>query len=410
MSDSRQAAPAEGELRPGKGNLLDGVRVLDLTRMLAGPYGSMLMADMGAEVVKVELPGRGDPIRKMGPPFIDGESAYFLGINRNKKSVSLNLHSPEGRDLFLEMVRHADVVLDNFRPGVMARLRLEHEALAEAKPDIISCSITAFGPDGPYAGQPAFDLTLQALGGGISLTGHAGSPPTRMGLPIGDLGGGMFAAHAISAALFQREQTGQGRHIDLALLDIQVSLLTYLAQYHFADGRVPKQMGTGHESVVPYQAFATAEGQIVVAVFINDFWHGLCEVLDLERLYEEFPDPQQRLAAKDQIVAEVGARFVTKTAAEWLPKLWERGVPSAPVQSVDQVVQDPQVLHRQMVVATEAHPRVGPYKTLGNPVKAGQQQRFRPAPLLGEANEEIYLDLLGHSPEDLRKWREAGVI
>lgn len=391
-------------------NLLDGVRVLDLTRMLAGPYGSMLLADMGAEVVKIELPGRGDPIRAMGPPFIEGESAYFLGINRNKKSITLDLHSVEGRALFLELVARADVVLDNFRPGVMHRLGLEHDALREVKPDIITCSITAFGPDGPYVKQPAFDLTLQALGGGISLTGHPGSPPTRMGLPIGDLGGGMFAAQAISAALFQRERSGRGRHIDLALLDIQVSLLTYLAQYHFADGRVPKQMGTGHESVVPYQAFDTADGQLVIAVFINDFWRGLCEVLDLEHLYEAYPDAQQRLPEKDRIIAEVSARLLTRSAADWLPELWERGVPSAPVQTLDQVLRDPQVLHRQMVVTTEPHPRVGSYKTLGNPVNAGQQQRFQPAPLLGEANEEIYVGLLGHPPEDLQRWRDAGTI
>lgn len=391
-------------------NLLDGIRVLDLTRMLAGPYGSMLLADMGAEVVKVEIPGRGDPIRAMGPPFQSGESAYFLGINRNKRSITLDLHRPEGRNLFLELVATADVVLDNFRPGVMKRLRLEHSDLAQVRPDIVTCSVSAFGPDGPYVEQPAFDLTLQALGGGMSLTGHPGGAPARMGLPIGDLGGGMFAAQAIGAALFRRERTGQGRHIDLALLDIQVSMLTYLAQYHFADGRVPRLMGTGHESVVPYQAFDTATGQIVVAVFVNDFWRGLCEVLDIEHLYEKYPSPIERLAVRDLIVDEVAARLLTRPAAEWIDKLWDRGVPSAPVQSLDQVLQDPQVLHREMVVRTRPHPTVGAYTTLGNPVKAGQASVFEPAPLLGEANHHYFVEVLGHDPADLEAWSADGLV
>jgi crotonobetainyl-CoA:carnitine CoA-transferase CaiB-like acyl-CoA transferase len=378
--------------------------------MLAGPYGSMLLADMGAEVVKVEIPGRGDPIRAMGPPFQEGESAYFLGINRNKRSVTLDLHQERGRDLFLELVATADVVFDNFRPGVMKRLRLEHADLATVRPDIITCSVSAFGPDGPYVSQPAFDLTLQALGGGMSLTGHPGSAPARMGLPIGDLGGGMFAAQAISAALFRRERTGEGRHIDLALLDIQVSLLTYLAQYHLADGRVPRLMGTGHESVVPYQAFDTATGQIVVAVFVNDFWRGLCEVLDLVRLYEKYPSALERLEVRDLIVEEVASRLRTRPAQEWIDELWARGVPSAPVQGVDQVLRDPQVLHREMVVRTTPHPVVGEYTTLGNPVKVGQEQVYEPAPLLGEANYHYYVDVLGHDPVELDRWSADGLV
>jgi crotonobetainyl-CoA:carnitine CoA-transferase CaiB-like acyl-CoA transferase len=391
-------------------NLLEGVRVLDLSRMLAGPYGSMLLADMGAEVVKIEVPGRGDPIRAMGPPFQQGESAYFLGINRNKRSVTLDLHQEQGRELFLELVAKSDVVFDNFRPGVMRRLGLEHSDLVRVRPDLITCSITAFGPDGPYVEQPAFDLTLQALGGGMSLTGHPGGAPARMGLPIGDLGGGMFAAQAISAALFRRERTGQGRHIDLALLDIQVSLLTYIAQYHFADGRVPRLMGTGHESVVPYQAFDTATSQIVVAVFVNDFWRGLCEVLGLEHLYEQYPSALERLTVRDVIVGEVAARLRTAPAADWIEKLWARGVPSAPVNSVDQVLRDPQVLHRDMVVRTGPHPVVGEYATLGNPVKVGQHQTFEPAPLLGEGNADYLIGLLGHDAADLAKWSADGVV
>ena len=231
-----------------------------------------------------------------------------------------------------------------------------------------------------------------------------------MGLPIGDLGGGMFAAQAISAALFRRERTGQGRHIDLALLDIQVSLLTYLAQYHLADGRVPRLMGTGHESVVPYQAFDTATDQIVVAVFVNDFWRGLCEVLDLQHLYEKYPSALERLEVRELIVDEVAARLRTRSADEWIEELWARGVPSAPVQSIDQVLRDPQVLHRDMVVRTRPHPVVGEYTTLGNPVKVGQEQTFEPAPLLGEGNHHYFVDVLGHDPAELDAWSADGLV
>jgi crotonobetainyl-CoA:carnitine CoA-transferase CaiB-like acyl-CoA transferase len=391
-------------------NLLEGVRIIDLTRMLAGPYGSMLLADMGAEVIKVEQPGGGDPIRRMGPPYIDAESAYFLGINRNKQSVTIELSGDEGRSLFLELVAVADVVLDNFRPGVMDRLGLGVDALRSARPGIITCSMSAFGSDGPYRDIPAFDLTLQALGGGMSLTGHPGGAPARMGLPIGDLGGGMFAAQAISAALFKRERTGCGSHIDLSLLDIQVSLLTYLAQYHFADGRVPRLMGTGHESVVPYQSFDTSDGQIVIAVFVNNFWRGLCAVLDLGDLEHRFPDPTDRLAGRDEIVGVIAERLRVESSALWIERLWEAGVPSAPVQTVDQVLRDPQVLHREMVVTTSEHPAVGKYQTLGNPVKAGQRQEFVAAPLLGASNHAIFGELLGHTEEELNALRTNGVI
>jgi crotonobetainyl-CoA:carnitine CoA-transferase CaiB-like acyl-CoA transferase len=391
---------------------LHGVRVLDLSRMLAGPYGSMTLADMGAEVIKIEQPDGGDPIRRMGPPFLEGESAYFLGINRNKGSVTLNLRSDAGRDLFLELVAQSDVVYDNFRPGVMARLGLDRESLVGARPDIISCSVSSFGPTGPYKDQPAFDLTLQALGGGMSITGPAGGDPVRMGLPVGDLAGGMFAAQAICAALFRRERTGEGQHIDVALLDVQVSMLTYVAQYHFADGRVPGPMGTGHDSVVPYQAFATADRPIVVAVFVTRFWQALCDVIGIPEYGGRFPTALDRFAARDEVIATVAERLLQRTAEEWIAELWEAGVPSAPIQTVDQVLTDPQVLHREMVVSTEEHPTVGSYKTLGNPVKTDEAEpdTFAPAPLLGEDNRRMLVELLGHTDEELAAWRRDGVV
>ena len=380
--------------------------------MLAGPYGSMALADLGAEVLKIETPNGGDPIRRMGPPFLDDESPYFLGINRNKRSVTLDLSKRAGRELFLELVAVSDVVYDNFRPGVMSRLGLGVEQLRAVKPDIITCSVTSFGPSGPYSEIPGFDLTLQAISGGMSITGPRGGEPVRMGLPVADLAGGMFAGMAISAALFNRERTGEGQDIDISLLDVQVSMLTYVAQYHFADGRVPGPMGTGHESVVPYQAFDTADRQIVVAVFVDRFWQGLCDVLGIPEYAPRFPRAVDRFAAREEIIATVAERLRQRTADEWIRDLWAAGVPSAPVQTVDRVVEDPQVLHRNMIVETEPHPRVGRYRTLGNPVKVDgdPDEAFAPAPLLGADNHRVLVDLLGHSEAELEAWRQEGVV
>jgi CoA:oxalate CoA-transferase len=368
---------------------LRGVRVLDLTRMLAGPYATMLLADMGAEVIKVEEPA-GDPIRRMGPPFEpDGSSAYFNAINRNKKSVVLDLRTPAGRDTFLRLVATADAVVDNFRAGVMERLRLTHAELAAVKPDIVTCSITAFGEDGPYRDLPAFDLILQAMGGGMSITGEPGGRPTRAGIPIGDLGGGAFAALAVCAALVRRHLTGQGQHIDLSLLDVQVSLLTYVAQYFWTDGRVPQPIGSAHQSVVPYQAFATADGYVVVAVFVENFWAPLCRVLGLEELIERYPSNAERVAARETLVPLLEERFRSHPTDHWVRELWAAGVPGGPVNTVDRVLSDPHVRHRGMVVSDGRRPLVG------NPIKTGAPDVFRPAPALGEHNREILEGLGG---------------
>ena len=399
---------------------LAGIRVLDLSRMLAGPYGSMLLADMGAEVIKVEDPDGGDPIREMGPPFVEGESAYFLAINRNKKSVSLDLKQDRGRELFLELVRASDVVYDNFRPGVTRRLGIDHDRLVEVRPGLVTCSVSAFGQDGPYRDLPAFDVILQAMGGGMSITGEPGRPPVRMGIPIGDLAGGMFAALAISAALFRRERTGEGQHIDLGLLDAQVSLLTYVAQYTLTDGRVPEPIGTAHQSVVPYQAFATADGFLVVAVFTDRFWPPFCEALELPELVSRYPRNTDRHAAREELVRILEQRFTERTTDEWFDVLREAGVPCGPVNTVDQVLADPHVLHREMVVdAARPHPVAGEHRLVGNPIKVGPAQRdgptgvsdrFDPAPLLGEHNDEVYGGLLGLDTSELGRLRTQGVV
>jgi formyl-CoA transferase/CoA:oxalate CoA-transferase len=393
---------------------LTGVRVLDLSRMLAGPYGSMLLADMGAEVIKIEEPDGGDPMRVMGPPFLpDGESAYFLAINRNKKSVALDLTAADGRAVFHDLVRRADVVWENFRPGVMQRLDCGFGELSALNPRLVVCSISAYGGDGPYRDWPAFDLALQAMGGAMSVTGEPGRPPARMGLPMGDLSGGLFGAFAITGALFQRQVTGRGAHIDLSLLDCQVSLLTYMAQYFWADGRVPGPMGSGHASVVPYQALATREGHLIVAVFAEKFWGGFCRAVGRPEweVDPRFATNRDRVAHRAALESLIGARFAEDTTDNWLVRLHAEGVPAAPINAIDRVLADPQVKHREMVVQMD-HPRHGSLPTLGTPIKmdGALGLEVTPPPRLGEHTDELLLGLLGYPPDRIAALRRSRAI
>ena len=395
-------------------NLFEGVRVLDLSRMLAGPYGSMLLADMGAEVIKIEEPDGGDPMRVMGPPFLpEGESAYFLSINRNKKSLALDLTTPAGREVFLDLAAQTDVVWENFRPGVMERLGLAYATLAGVNPGLILCSISAYGQDGPYRDWPAFDLALQAMGGAMSLTGEEGGRPVRMGLPMGDLAGGMFGAFAVAGALFRRSRTGQGAHVDLSLLDCQVSLLTYIAQYFWADGRVPGRMGSGHASVVPYQALATRDGHLIVAVFAEKFWAGFCRALERSEWEADarFASNRQRLAHRDVLMPLVETVFRERTTEDWLARLHAAGVPAAPILTVDRVLADPQVRHRRMVVDVE-HPRHGALPTLGTPIKVdgATDLPVTAAPGLGQHTDALLTGLLKYPAERLAALRRDGVV
>jgi formyl-CoA transferase/CoA:oxalate CoA-transferase len=394
--------------------LFEGVRVLDLSRMLAGPYGSMLLADMGAEVIKIEEPDGGDPMRVMGPPFLpDGDSVYFLAINRNKKSVALDLTKPAGRSVFLDLAAKADIVWENFRPGIMERLGLHYAALTAVNPGIIMCSISAYGQDGPYRDWPAFDLALQAMGGAMSLTGEEGSRPVRMGLPMGDLAGGMFGAYAVAGALFRRSRSGRGAHIDLSLLDCQVSLLTYIAQYFFADGRVPRQMGSGHASVVPYGALATNDGHMVVAIFAEKFWGGFCRAVERPEWESDprFATNRDRVANRGALMALIEAVFKERGTEDWLARLNAAGVPVAPIQAMDRVLADPQVRHRRMVAEVE-HPVHGPLPTLGTPIKVDGQMDLEIAPpaRLGEHTDAVLGGLLCYPAERLAALRRDGVV
>jgi crotonobetainyl-CoA:carnitine CoA-transferase CaiB-like acyl-CoA transferase len=393
--------------------LFEGVRVLDLSRMLAGPYGSMLLADMGAEVLKIESPDGGDPMRAMGPPFLPGgESAYFLAINRNKKSLVLDLGTPAGRAVFLDLAAQSDVVWENFRPGVMDRLGLGYTALVTANPALVMCSLSAYGQDGPYRDHPAFDLALQAMGGGMSITGPPGGAPVRMGLPMGDLSGGMFGAFSVAGALLRRARTGQGAHVDLSLLDCQVSLLSYLAQYFWTDGVVPQPMGSAHASVVPYGAVATRDGHLIVAVF-ERFWPEFCRAAGHPEWTSDprFVGNADRVANREPIMALIEHTFAERTTAEWLARLHAEGVPAAPIQTVDRVLTDPQVLARQMVVEVE-HERLGRLPTLGTPIKVDGVLGLTPTPppRLGQHTDEVLTTLLKYPGERLEALRREGVI
>jgi crotonobetainyl-CoA:carnitine CoA-transferase CaiB-like acyl-CoA transferase len=393
--------------------LFEGVRVLDLSRMLAGPYGSMLLADMGAEVLKIEECGAGDPMRAMGPPFLpDGESAYFLAINRNKKSLALDLTKPAGRDVFLDLAAQADIVWENFRPGVMERLGLGWAALSAINPRLVMCSLSAYGQDGPYHDWPAFDLALQAMGGAMSITGEPGGQPVRMGLPMGDLAGGLFGAFSVAGALLRRAQTGRGAHVDLSLLDCQVSLLSYLAQYFWTDGVVPQPMGSAHASVVPYGTLRTRDGHLIVAVF-ERFWPAFCRAAGHPEWADDprFAANGDRVANRAALMSLIEGAFAERTTRDWLDRLHDAGVPAAPIQSVDRVLSDPQVRHRGMVVTLE-HERLGPLPTLGTPIKVDGDTAFTPAPAprLGQHTDNVLTTLLKYSFTRIDALRREGVI
>jgi formyl-CoA transferase/CoA:oxalate CoA-transferase len=383
--------------------VLEGVRVLDLTRMLAGPYATMLLADLGAEVIKIEPP-EGDDIRRTGPPFVNGESAYFMAVNRNKKSVVLDLADPRGRDAFDRLARTADVVIDNFRPGVMERLGIAHDRLESLNPRLVLCSITSFGDDGPMRDRPAFDLVIQAWAGAMSVTGEPGRPPVRLGIPLGDLAGGQHAALAIAAALVARERSGRGERISLTLLDCLASMTTYLAQYHFADGRVPGPQGSGHLSTVPYGAFRARDGWLVVGVFTERFWEGFCRAVDRPAWVADarFATNASRLEHRAALEEELGRLLAERGTDEWLSRLDAEGVPAAPVLTLDRTLALPQLAQRGMIEEFD-HPRAGRVKTLASPIRPGP---LRPPPLLGEHTADVLREVL--SADEMRSLTDRG--
>lgn len=398
---------------------LHGKLVLDLTHMLSGPYGTMLLADLGARTVKVEPPGRGEGTRELlarDPDYSrDGMGAYFLTLNRGKESVCLDLKSEAGRAVFYDLVKQADVVFDNFGAGVTQRLQIDHDTLARINPRIVTCSVTGFGETGPDIHRPAFDQVVQAMGGGMSITGFAEGPPVRSGIPIGDLGGGVFGAIGVLAALTARETTGRGQHVDVSMLDAQVSMLNYMATMHLMSGLLPERIGNSHFVHVPYNTYATADGFIIVACIGDAFFERLLEVVDHPELRKpEYRQQPARLAAKAKIDAVLNGVFARDGSAHWLEKLRAARVPCGPVNDFAQALADPQVAARHMVVDVPL-PAGGRVRMPGNPVKlsamtAEDETRFSAPPPLGHDTDSVLQGLLAYPPERIAQLRAAGAV
>lgn len=390
---------------------LDDLTVVDLTRALAGPYCTMMLADLGARVIKVEMPGGGDDTRGWGPPFVNGESAYFMSINRNKQSVTLNLKHRRGPDLLRRLIARADVVVENFRPGTMERLGLGYAAVHESAPRLVYCSISGFGQTGPYRERPAYDLIMQGMGGIMSISGEPDGPPMRVGVAISDICAGMFAAYGILAALRVRDRTGQGQWVDISLLDGQVAWMTYVAANYFATGKDPRRVGQAHPNLVPYQPFATRDGFVNIAVGSEGLWQRFCEAIGLPIAGDpRFATNAARVAHRRELLDLLGPVFAGRTTAEWVSRMLEAGVPAGPIYRMSEVMTDPQVLHREMVVRLR-HPRAGHITVNGTPVKLSETPGGvrTPPPVLGEHTDEILRDL-GVEEADIQALRDEGVI
>ena len=391
--------------------LLSDLRILDLTRMLAGPYGTLLLADMGAEIIKIE-DHNGDYTRLGVMTSIGKMGAYFLALNRNKKSVVLDLKNPKGLDIFYEMVKVSDVVVDNMRPQALKRLKCDYEDLKKVNPKIISASLSGFGHTGPFKDKTAFDLTIQAISGGMSVTGEVGRPPARMGFPMGDVGGGMALALSIVSAVHFRDKTGEGQKLDISLMDVQISLASYLTAYYLVGGILSGPQGSRHGTIVPYEAFQTKDIWMVVACVTEPMWEGLCIALELEELIidERFNNSLKRLNNHDELISILQERFLTKTADEWIARLDESSVPCAPVNSIDRALSHPQTLARDMVIEID-HPRFGPFKLAGNPIKASAvEDVFVPPPQLGEYTAEVLKGVLGYSDDKIKELKDQKLI
>ena len=394
---------------------LTGLRVLDLTHILSGPFGTMTLADLGAEVIKIE-PLEGERTRGLlaqDPKHsIEGMGAYFINLNRNKKSVALDLKSEDGRAIFYELVKTADIVFDNFSVGVTQKLAIDYARLSAINPRIITCSVTGFGSQGPGMHRTAFDQVVQAYGGSTSITGDNPEKPQRAGLPIADLGGSLYGIVGVLTALYERERSGQGQHVDISMLDGQVAMLSYMATMYFLSGEDPQPIGNSHFVHVPYNSFKTADGFIVIAVIFDHFWEGLLKVLDCDELRKpEFDHQPGRLANKAFIENKVGEVFVTNTSARWLELLEAQRIPCAPVNTFSQALSDSQVLHRNMVVDLP-HPNGQLTRGPGNPVKLSRtnEENFEAAPLIGQHTDDVLGELLGYDAEKLMTLREQKII
>jgi crotonobetainyl-CoA:carnitine CoA-transferase CaiB-like acyl-CoA transferase len=395
------------------GKALDGILVIDLSRVLAGPYCTMELADMGATVVKIELPGSGDDTRAYGPPFLHGESTYFMSVNRNKMSLTLNLKHPRGQEILRQLLQKGDVLVENFRPGTLEGLGFGYDAVHALNPRLIYCSISGFGQTGPYAQRPGYDLIAQAEGGVMSLTGEPDDPPLKVGLSFADITAGMNAFSGILLALLARHQTGEGQRVDVSLLDCQVALLTYQAGIYFATGKSPERLGNKHPSITPYETFEASDGHIIIACGNQGFWERFCKLAGLDHLLadDRFTTMKKRVENRHELTPLVATGVKTRTRQEWYDLLDREGIPCGLIKTVAEVCTDPQVLARDMVVQLN-HPTAGPISVNGVPIKlsATPGAVTNPPPLLGQHTDAILADILGYTAGQIAELRQLKAV
>ena len=399
---------------------LSGFRVLDLSRILAGPWASQMLADLGAEVIKIERPGSGDDTRGWAPPHIpdgegnsSGEAAYFHSANRGKRSVAINLTHPDGQALIRELVKKSDVVIENYKVGGLAKYGLDYHSLSAINPKLVYCSITGFGQTGPYANRAGYDFMIQAMGGMMSVTGEADGQPMKIGVALADVLTGLYASNAIQAALIHQMKTGQGQYIDMALLDVQVATLANQAMNYLATGQSPVRLGNAHPNIVPYQAFATADGYIILAVGNDAQFSRFCELCGETEVAndERFARNSARVKNRQQLVPQVSQWMKRESSDWWLKSLNERGIPCGPINSIEQVFADPQVRHRQLQRQLQ-HPTAGTVPTVANPIVFSEtpiDYQMAP-PLLGQHTDDVLRSLLQKSDSQLADLRGDGVI
>ena len=392
---------------------LAGLKVLDMTQFLSGPFGSMVLGDLGAEVIKIE-PRTGELSRAIPPHFVAEDSVYYLSVNRNKKNMVVDLKKQEGIEVIKNLVTSCDIVIENFRPGVLERLGISHNKLSELKPSIIWCSVTGFGQDGPWRDWPAYDMMIQALSGGMSLTGPTEGPSVRAGIPLGDISAGLYGVIGILAALHERNLTGKGKFIDIAMMDCQVAMLSYQAAYYLHSGQVPGRQGTGHDSFPTYGTFPTKDGKsIVVTANTEKMWKEMANCLGLSSLITDprFITNKERLSNRAEIEPLLQQAFLARNAQEWMDDFLALGIPAGVVNTLDITLNSPQIQHRQMVV--ELQDEMGQsVKVVASPIKFNEELSTRndyPA-RLGQHTDFVLKDILGYTDEQIASLNESGAV
>ena len=395
-------------------NLLENICVIDLTRVLAGPYCTMMLGDLGADIIKIEVPSRGDDTRHWGPPFTKGgESAYYLSANRNKRSMTLNLKSEEGLEILKKLIAKGDVLVDNFKTGTLSRWGLDYETLQKIRPGLIYCTVTGYGYTGPYSSRPGYDLIVQATGGFMSITGPENGDPSRAGVAIADISTGMFAANAILAALYSREQTGKGQRIDMSLLDSQVALLSYAATNYFVSGSITNRLGNAHPNIVPYQSFKARDMHFVLAVGNDKQWEIFCKSINKPEWIddEKYSTNALRVNNRKQLIDQLSKLFATQNAGYWLAVFDKVGLPSGPINELDKVFENEQIKSREMQIELP-HSIDNKVTLLNSPIKipTSPTKTHKAPPTLGEHTEEILKEKIGLDQDTVARLRDEGIL